>query len=787
LPKFSVIIPSYNHCEDLLRPAVESIIKYTDLNDKEILIVANGCVDGTRTYVESLPEPFKLIWIEEPSGYTKSTNVGIKAAQGEYIILLNNDILLLPQEKDSWIKMLEQPFLDDPKTGIAGPLKLFDRYSNSEVIIFFCAMMKKSLFEEIELLDESFSPGGGEDVDTSIKALKAGYSLVQVPSNNKLDFTNTNTGGFPIFHAGEGTFSEKEIPEYGKTIVKKNGLKNLLKWNRHIKLNIGSGGVDHDGYISVDKNDQRANLILDAEKLDQTFPENKVEEILASHLFEHINPYHATDTLKSWLKILSPGGKLIMELSDFEALCKEFVTADKSTRYGILNCVYGSVNTSGGDPSEITSGHQWGWYPEILSDHLQWAGFTDIKFMPEQIPHPGKNMRVEAKKPGGEIKPVEPTLPKTQIKPGYMGFSGCNDAGISGSKNYAGNKSVSVVISTKNRYFDSLPNTLKALTEQTYKNFDLYIFDDNDEPKNLNEIPVYQELFGKFYGMGIACNILYGAKKGQIFNHQKALEVAKGDWIFRLDDDCSPEPNVLETLVSNISEGVGAIACSILIPGSNYQIMPSWVGFNKMSDIGNGQNCQWYEFSGKKEVEHLYSSFLFNKEDGRKVGYNLQLSKVGHREETMFSNMIYRAGYKLIVDPSAKIWHHRNSSGGIRSYDDNRLYEHDEAIFSEYMKNINENIFDKILIVLHEGLGDCLVFYSLFKDRSDKDKYRIYSWLPDIFEEENIDIKPLTEAINTFGNIEKYSLYKYLTEQAKKGKMFSIKEGYENLYFGGKN
>ena len=58
----SVIIPTYNHCDEFLKPLCESIIKYTDLNDIEIIIVANGCRDNTREYIESLPDQFKLVW-----------------------------------------------------------------------------------------------------------------------------------------------------------------------------------------------------------------------------------------------------------------------------------------------------------------------------------------------------------------------------------------------------------------------------------------------------------------------------------------------------------------------------------------------------------------------------------------------------------------------------------------------------------------------------------------------------------------------------------------------------
>jgi GT2 family glycosyltransferase len=400
-PRFSIIIPTYNHLDDCLRPCLESLKQYTVLDDIEVLVVANGCKDGTADFVDSLGYPFKLVWFDDGLGFTKATNEGIKAARGDLIVLLNNDTQILDKglPKGTWIKMLEEPFLRDDKVGITGPLQLHDNYADANVMIFFCVMIRKEVFDRIGLLDESFSPGGGEDIAFCIEAEKAGFKQIVVPDNN-LTFTFTNEGRFPIYHIGEGTFSNKEFPEYGKRIVKENGFKNMIKYNQHIRLNLGSGGVEIPGYISVDKFDERASVVMDV--LDLKLPENSVEELIASHLFEHINPYHSVDVLKNWHRILKPSGKLVMELPNIEELCKEFLKTDKGGRYGVLNCIYGSVNTStADDPSKITAPHLFGWNIEILKDHLEWAGFTEIVFGPEQIPHPLShcNMRVEARKP----------------------------------------------------------------------------------------------------------------------------------------------------------------------------------------------------------------------------------------------------------------------------------------------------------------------------------------------------------------------------------------------------
>lgn len=206
-PRISVIIPTYNHIYDL-ETCIESIKKYTDLTEIEVIVVANGCTDGTDEYIRHLGAPFKLLWIPERVGYIKATNAGIKQAMGEFIILLNNDTHLVPQEKDEWIKLLLTRFVDN--VGIVGPIKAWRDDVQANYLLFWCVMIKREVFQKIGLLDETFGEGYHEDVDFCIRAERAGFKLVQTPVD--IIYTpestgNPTTGGnFPINHVGGGTF-----------------------------------------------------------------------------------------------------------------------------------------------------------------------------------------------------------------------------------------------------------------------------------------------------------------------------------------------------------------------------------------------------------------------------------------------------------------------------------------------------------------------------------------------------------------------------------------------------
>jgi GT2 family glycosyltransferase len=402
-PKVSIIIPTaFAKLEELLKPNLQSLIQYTDLSNVEVIVVCNGCTDGAEDYVKSLGTPFKVLSYPDALGFTRATNEGLKVAQGDYLILYNNDNMLLGQPKNRWIEQLLAPFKDNPKMGITGPLQLHDDYADQDVIIGFCLCISKKVMQDAMadtagFLDEAFSPGGGEDIDLCCKVRAKGYVVRQVPDEGKLGFSHTNTGDFMIWHRDNQTF--KDIPEYTRYYVKRNGWINCKRYNKNIKLNLGSGGIEYPGFLSVDLHDRRATIIMDATKID--FEENSVSEIMASHLFEHISPFKALDTLKLWNKVLKPGGRLVMEMPDMENLCKKFLESNTGQRYGVCTAIYGAVNTSdSGDPNEISSPHLYGWWPQSIADHLYNAGFIDIKFGKEIWPHPEPpNLHVEATKP----------------------------------------------------------------------------------------------------------------------------------------------------------------------------------------------------------------------------------------------------------------------------------------------------------------------------------------------------------------------------------------------------
>lgn len=245
---YSIVIPTYNHLEDCLIPCIESLKKYTELSrqDIEIIIVANGCVDGTKEYLAAEKQIDKIIWVDDACGFPIAVNKGIEAAKGKYIVLLNNDTVLLDQKTNSWLEILREPFLKDPSVGITGPMLTMNVPGVNRIfLIFFCAMISREVIQKIGLLDESFSPGFGEDCDFCWRAEDAGYKLIQVPDNSSFEpSANFRVGSFPIYHKGNLTFKEA-----GKS-VSEAFTRNLARLKEMYGADLDKA-MSLDGYMPI--------------------------------------------------------------------------------------------------------------------------------------------------------------------------------------------------------------------------------------------------------------------------------------------------------------------------------------------------------------------------------------------------------------------------------------------------------------------------------------------------------------------------------------------------------
>lgn len=236
--KYSIVIATYNHCDDLLKPCVESIVKYTNLEDIELIIVANGCTDETQEYLQYLDSyfsrttvgSFKYLFFQEPLGYAKANNKGLEVATCDKIVLLNNDIVLLEQVKNTWITLLDSQF-KNTECGVSCALKIYSEAANHDFAVFFCVMIHRKVFDTIGVLNEEYGAGGCEDIEFCIKAEKAGFKVCQATTMQWSEEENLHVGSFPLYHKGEGTVHDKSLVPDWSNIFYNNNVKIAKKYN----------------------------------------------------------------------------------------------------------------------------------------------------------------------------------------------------------------------------------------------------------------------------------------------------------------------------------------------------------------------------------------------------------------------------------------------------------------------------------------------------------------------------------------------------------------------------
>lgn len=271
---------------------------------------------------------------------------------------------------------------------------------------------------------------------------------------------------------------------------------------------------------------------------------------------------------------------------------------------------------------------------------------------------------------------------------------------------------------------------------------------------------IYQYFFQMLDIKKVQWEWLFAGKKGQHHIHQAANTMGY-DWVWRCDDDAIPEPNVLGNLLgyTNIDD-VGAVGGSILTPPLNIDTKNST---GRILDIDTEPNIQWNYIKQSKEVEHLHCSFLYR---AGLHDYNLGLSRVAHREETLFTYGLHQKGYKILAVPHAVTWHMKNPQGGIRSETKKEMYEHDEQIFRNIV-----GMSDHTIVVLNCGLGDHIVFKSILDSIHNPVVFGCY---PEV-----IPCRSIAEAKVLFGDIEHWNIYQKMCDWNWKG---SLEDAYRKMY-----
>ena len=215
-PLISIVIPNKDHVEDLRR-CITSIEKKSTWKNYEIVVVENNSVEQSiRDYYKELESDpkVKIVTYEGGFNYSRINNVGVKETKGEYLLFLNNDtevispdwmeqLLMYAQRKDVGAVGAKLYYADNTiqHAGVViglgahrsaghthykmprehlGYMGRLCYAQDVTAVTGACLMVKKSIYEEVDGLDESFTISLN-DVDLCLKIREKGYLNIFTP------------------------------------------------------------------------------------------------------------------------------------------------------------------------------------------------------------------------------------------------------------------------------------------------------------------------------------------------------------------------------------------------------------------------------------------------------------------------------------------------------------------------------------------------------------------------------------------------------------------------------
>jgi GT2 family glycosyltransferase/Tfp pilus assembly protein PilF len=198
----SIIILTHNRLEQTIK-CVKRIRKHTPENH-EIIFVDCRSTDKTVRWLKSRVwenKNYRLMEADKQGINANAYNQGIRQARGEFILLLDNDVLVGPD----WLSGLLSCLNHSPETGIVGPMSLRasgiqqvaeedyrssnhldniatafkEKYRHRRIAVRdidnFCLLFRRKLVEDIGLMDESLGHGSVMAYDFCLRAALEGY------------------------------------------------------------------------------------------------------------------------------------------------------------------------------------------------------------------------------------------------------------------------------------------------------------------------------------------------------------------------------------------------------------------------------------------------------------------------------------------------------------------------------------------------------------------------------------------------------------------------------------
>ena len=206
----SIIIPVWNNA-DLTKQCLTALADITGGVNYEVVVVDNGSTDGVQDFLQTLGGDVQVIRNQDNLGFAKACNQGARAAQGEFLVFLNNDTIPLK----GWLAALVEEARAHPDVAIVGSKLLYEdgtvqhagvafsrewfmpyhiyrgadahaacvsRRRELHCVTAACMLVRREVFEQVGGFDEGYR-NGFEDVDLCLKIQEQKWKIVYQPQS----------------------------------------------------------------------------------------------------------------------------------------------------------------------------------------------------------------------------------------------------------------------------------------------------------------------------------------------------------------------------------------------------------------------------------------------------------------------------------------------------------------------------------------------------------------------------------------------------------------------------
>ena len=243
-PRVSILIVTYN-CEEFIGPCLDSISRNTSWPNYEVIVIDNCSSDSGAEIVQRYARANDRIRFDAQDtnrGFAAANNLAAQMATGDYLLLLNPDVLVPP----GWLGRLVRHCEADRNTGAVAAVTNFSgnetkigfSYANSagmekfavdlsfekanqstdiSVAPLYCVLVPRTVWDQVGGLDPGYLVGMFEDDDFSHLVKKAGYRVIAAEDCF-------------VHHFGNGSFAK--LPHQDSLrIFEKNRQYFENKWN----------------------------------------------------------------------------------------------------------------------------------------------------------------------------------------------------------------------------------------------------------------------------------------------------------------------------------------------------------------------------------------------------------------------------------------------------------------------------------------------------------------------------------------------------------------------------